>query len=59
MTKTKSFNRALLLKNRQNVQDLKLWHQKLLVFLPMDYSLSEAKEGMSWTEPASSEVGCS
>lgn len=28
-------------------------------FLPMDYSLCEAKEGMSWTEPASSEVGYS
>lgn len=25
----------------------------------MDYSLSEAKKGVSWTEPASSEVGCS
>lgn len=25
----------------------------------MDYSLCEAKEGMSWTEPASSEVGYS
>lgn len=59
MKKKESIDRALLLKNRQNVQDLKLWHQKLLVFLPMDYSLSEAKKGVSWTEPASSEVGCS
>ncbi len=58
MTK-KSVNKALLLKNRQNVQDLKLWHQKLLVFRPMGYSLSEAKKGVSWTEPASSEVECS
>lgn len=25
----------------------------------MDYSLREAKKGMSWMKPASSEVGCS
>lgn len=45
--------KALLLKNRKNVQDLKLWHQKLLVFLSMNYSLSEAKKGMRSVDGAS------
>lgn len=43
----KSVNRALFLKNRQNVQDLKLWHQKVFVsfFLPTDYSFKWGKRG--------------
>lgn len=49
----KNSNRALLLKNRQDVQDLKLWHQKVLVCLPIDYSLCEAKKGMRSLDGAS------
>lgn len=32
--KKNSITKALLLKDRQNVQDLKLWHQKLFVSFP-------------------------